>query len=269
LRKFIIFPEGIFLIMEKRVLWGVMPGLLIVCCMIAGCVNPHAAEVDQASSLIDSASSRMAVMSSADFTTIRVSELRANASAAKSDLTEAEKILRKIPLKDLNQQNQAEMNAVLPLIGVYSEMMDTLGGPFADFVEDAQTAGRSQDPATVTDAGIRMKQDLGKVSLRFSAMRTKINAIDDTGLSPKTKGDLVYVKSMINSLSAEIDKAGSQLADACIKKCIPGQVLGQDCQCHPACGKSYCTSGAVCCKNMCYISPGPNYRIDMDTCYYR
>jgi hypothetical protein len=254
--------------MKKRVLWGVMLSVLVLCSMIPGCVNSHAAEVDQASSLIDSASSRMAVMSSADFNTIRVSEIRANASAAKSDLTEAEKILKKIPLKDLNQQNQAEMNAVLPLIGVYIEMMDTIGGPFADFIEDAQTASKSQDPTTVSEAGIKMKQDLQEVRLRFSNMSSKINAIDDTGLSPKTKGDLIYVKSMINSISAEVDKASSQLADACIRKCPGGQVLGQDCQCHPACGKSYCTSGAVCCKNMCYISPGPNYRINMDTCYY-
>jgi hypothetical protein len=254
--------------MKKRIRLGVILSMLLMCSMIPGCINPHAAEVDQASLLIDSASSRMAVMSSADFNTIRVSELRANASAAKSDLTEAEKILKKIPLKDLSQQNQAEMNAVLPLIGVYIEMMDTLGGPFADFVDDAQTASKSQDPTTVSEAGIRMKQDLREVRLRFSNMSTKINAIDDTGLSPKTKGDLIYVKSMINSLSAEVDKASSQLADACIMKCAGGQVLGQDCQCHPACGKSYCTSGAVCCKNMCYISPGPNYRINMDTCYY-
>jgi hypothetical protein len=266
--SFIIFYGWIFL-MKKWILLGVMLGMLMAVSMISGCTNSHAAEVEQASALIESASSRMAVMSSANFSTVSVSEIRANASAAKSDLTEAEKILKKIPRKDLNQQSQAEMDAVLPLIGVYIEMMDTIGGPFADFIGDAQTASRSRDPATVSDAGTRMKQDLGEMKLRFGTMSTEINAIDDTGLSPKTKGDLIYIKSMINSLSEEVNKADSQLAGACIRKCAVGQVLGQDCVCHPACGKSYCSSGAVCCKNVCYLSPGPNYHINMDTCYYQ
>lgn len=243
-------------------------GILLSCSLNAGCVNSHTAEINHAKSLIKSAGSRMSVSSTENYTTMYVGNLRANASAAKSDLTEAKNILVHIPQNELNRQDQTDIKVLLIMLDVYIETADTIEHPAADFFEDAQTVKKSGDPTTVSEAGIRIKQNILVINQKFGNLSNQVNSIDETGLSPEVKGDVIYLKTLYASYARDFDKINTQIASACIKKCSVGEVLGQDCICHPACGKSYCDSEAECCKNKCYISPSPNYWLNRDTCIY-
>ena len=197
-----------------------------------------------------------------------VGNLRANASAAKSDLTEAKNILVRIPPKELSRQDQTDIQALLVILDVYIETADMIEHPVADFIEDAQIVTKSNDPTTVSEAGFRIKQNFLVINQKFNTLSNQLNSIDETGLSPEVKGDVVYIKTLYASYARDFDKLNTQFASACIKKCPVGEVLGQDCLCHPACGKSYCDSDAECCNNRCYIPPGPNYWLNRDTCVY-
>jgi len=254
--------------MNKLVLWVICIGILLSCSLIAGCVNSHTAEIDHAKSLIKSASSRTSVSGTENYTTMYVGNLRANASAAKSDLMEAKNILVRIPQNELSRQDQTDIKALLIMLDVYIETVDILEHPAADFIEDTQTVIKSRDPTTVSEAGLRIKQNILVINQKFSNLSNQLNSIDETGLSPEVKGDVIYLKTLYASYARDFDKLNTQFASACIKKCSDGEVLGQDCMCHPACGKSYCDSEAECCKNKCYIPPGFNYWLNRDTCVY-
>jgi hypothetical protein len=242
--------------------------LLVSLCILPGCLSPYTGEIDQATYFIESANNRMVILDTHDFLTIYVGEIRANMSAAKSDLTEAKKILEKIPYTELNSQDQEDYKILMPLIEIDIELVDIIGGPFADFIEDGQTIANSEDPTIVSNAGVRFKQDLVIVSSRFSQLKPKIDALDESKISPEMKGDVIYLKSMISSVTTDLKELNSEIADTCIKKCGTGQVLGTDCQCHPACGDAYCSNDAVCCKGTCYISPIPGLKINLNTCYF-
>jgi len=242
--------------------------LLISLCIIPGCLSPYSQEINQAAALIDSAYNRLAVLNADDFSTIYVGEIRANMSAAKSDLTEAKRILERIPPHELSSQDQEDYAILMPIIDIDIEFVDIIGGPFADFIEDAQTIINSDDPATVSNAGVKFKQDLSLLTARFAQIKPKIDALDESKISPERKGDVIYLKSMISSVTLDLEKLNKELAGTCIKKCDSNQVLGTDCQCHPACGVSYCSDDAICCKGTCYIAPMSGLRINMNTCYF-
>ena len=229
--------------------------LVISSCVIAGCVSSHDAEFTQANSLIESANSRFLSLNPVNMTTVQVGEIRANASAAQRDLAEAKKILEKIPPNELKTQDRADLKALILMLNGTIELTEVMEGPLADLIEDAQIIINSKDPATVSDAGLKFKQDLAVLKIRVNKINNEFSSINDTGLSPKIKQNISQTKTSIKSLSADIDNASARLADACLKICSDNEILGTDCQCHPRCGYSYCARDAVCRNNICYRSP--------------
>ncbi len=185
-------------------------GILISCSIIPGCVNSHTTEINHAKSLVKSAESRLSFMKSANFTTLYVGQIRANASAAKSDMTEAKNILVQIPQNELSPQDQADMKVLLAMLDIDIELADILGNSFADVIEDAQTVLVSKDPTAVTEAGLKMKQDILVLNQKISSLSARINSISETGLSPELKGDLIGAKTLLTSASGDINKLNNQ-----------------------------------------------------------
>ncbi len=90
--------------------------LILSCCMISGCVNNHEKEFIQANSLVESANSRFQGLNTGNLTTLKVGDIRSNASAATRDLTEARRILEKIPPDELKTQDQADRKALILML---------------------------------------------------------------------------------------------------------------------------------------------------------
>jgi hypothetical protein len=226
--------------------------LVIFFIFSSGCVNSHKSEFDQAESYIESANSRLAFLSSVDYETVWVGNIKANASAAKSDLTEASKILNNIPISDLNSQDQADLQAAKVMLNVDIELCDLLQGSFSDLMENTQTYIQTKDPRTAVNSMNEIKGSLVVMKLQVGHMIEEMNSVNENNLSPEIRPDFISMKSMIQSVQESTSKTSNTLENLCTIKCNSGYVIGTDCQCHPACGANYCSEDANCCNGQCY-----------------
>ena len=210
-------------------------------------------KIDQIESYVSSANSRLAFLSSDDINTVWVGNIKANSSAAKSDLTESLKILNTIPLSDLNSQDQTDLQALNVTLNVDIEYCDLVHGPYSDYIENIQTYNQTKDPDVAANSMKVIKMSLSTMKTSFNHMTDEMNSIEETDLSPqKVRPDFISMKSKIQYLQETTSKTSNTLENGCTIKCNSGYVVGTDCQCHPACGASYCSGNAVCCGGQCY-----------------
>jgi len=241
--------------MEKNPFLFYLVVILIGIVLFSGC-SSHESEINQAISYLESGNSRLAFLTSSDFSTIWVGTIKANSSAAKSDYSEAANILNNIPMNDLNKQDQTDLKASIVMVNADIEMTDFLNGPFSDYVENAQTYNQTTDPQTAARSVNAMKSDLQNMKNSLDQMNSEIGGISVTDLSPQVRTEVIWVKSTIQSLKDTITKTSNMLENTCYVKCNSGEILGVDCQCHPACGTTYCPANAVCCGGHC-LTPCP------------
>jgi outer membrane murein-binding lipoprotein Lpp len=226
--------------------------LLILVCSFSGCISQHTSEINQATSYVQSANSRLAFLSSVDYKTVWVGNIKANASAAKSDLTEALKILNNIPLSDLKSQDQANLQGLKVMVNVDIELCDLWQGSLSDFIENSQTYAQTKDPGIATNSMNIIKVSLSNMKSSVGHMVDEMNSVNENDLSPELRPEFISLKSMTQSLQETISKSSNILENTCTVKCYSGSVLGTDCQCHPACGANYCSGNAHCCGGQCY-----------------
>lgn len=229
--------------------------ILLLLCTSAGCLKSYGSEIDKATTYIDSANARLAFLDSIDLQTVWVGSIKANASAAKSDLAEASRILNAIPRTDLSSQDQADLKATIVLVDVDMKLCDLLAGPFSDYIENSQKYSKATNPSSAASNILSMKTALKDMDSSATSMTDEMNSVDETALSPEVRSTFVSMKSMIGSFSEGIRSAEKTLETECTTKCYSGQVLGTDCKCHPACGSSYCSADATCCNGRCYTCP--------------
>ena len=249
---------------RSKLCYPVLVLIIVFVSIFSGCINSSQSEIIKATSYIESANSRLEFLKSLDYKTVWVGYIRANASAAKSDFTESSNILNKIPLTDLNSQDQADLKGALVMVNVDIELCDLLGGPFSDFIDNFQTYSKTNDPGTAANSINSMKNALRDMDSSLGRMSGELNSVNENGLSPKVRADFVSVKSMILSLQESMSKAKNTFENTCTTKCLAGQVLGTDCQCHPACGSSYCSKNSQCCNGQCYTSCPSGYIMGND-----
>jgi hypothetical protein len=214
---------------------------------------------------IESADVRLIAPKSLDYQTVSVAEIKANASAAKSDLTEALNILSKIPLDDLNNQDRADLKALIILVKFEIDFCDLLKGPFSDILENSKIYSETKDPSSAANSMNSIKKSLGDMDSSLDRMNRQMSSINESGLSPKFRADFIYYKSLALSLQDTIQKQKNTLENACTIKCPLGEVTGDDCSCHASCGSSYCSSDTRCCDGKCY-TPCPVGMVRGDDC---
>jgi hypothetical protein len=228
--------------------------LIIVLVLSTGCLEPYKEQMDEATSLIESGSSRFSTLTSQDWSTVYVGSIRSAAAGARSDYSEAKKILDKIPSNAFSGQDQSDFNAAKIVVNIAIEFCDLYAGALSDYIESAQQIVQTSDPQIVANKVTTMKNSLQTIKASLSRMNEELGTIREYELSPKMKGEIISLKTLIQSLQNDVDKAIYTLNTACIKKCYAGYILGSDCQCHPQCGNNYCSSDAVCCGGQCYTS---------------
>ena len=225
--------------------------------LVSGCTNTestkNANKFDQVESYVHSANSRLSFLSSVDINTVWVGNIKANASAAKSDLSEALKILNTIPPGDLNSQDQIDLQALIVMANVDIEYCDLLQGSYSDYIENIQTYNQTRNPDVAANSMKGIKMSLSNMKSSYDHMTEEMNSIKETDLSPQeVRPDFISMKSKIQYSRDSISKTSNTLENECNIKCNSGYVVGTDCQCHPACGASYCSANAVCCGGQCY-----------------
>jgi hypothetical protein len=198
----------------KNVFCFILLGVLMMCMLTPGCTSSHATEVNQANSYMKSAESRFVFSPDANLQTISVGILRANSTAAKTDLLEAKKILQGIPTDELSAQDQQDFRILVPIIDINIQMTEIMGGPFADFIEDSQTLVQSRDQAVVYMSAMKLKQDTLKVRQGFAELKTSVDAIDEKSISPRYREDFARLKTEVYSVSGEMDSVGAALDKA-------------------------------------------------------
>jgi len=225
--------------------------------LVSGCTNTvstnTANKFDQVESYVHSANSRLSFLSSVDINTVWVGNIKANASSAKNDLTEALKILNSISPSDLNHQDQIDLQALIVMANVDIEYCDLVQGSYSDYIENTQTYNQTKDPNVAANSMKVIKVSLSSMKSSFDHMAEEMNSIKENDLSPqKIRPNFISMKSKIQYLQESISKTSNMLENECTIKCNSGYVVGTDCQCHPACGASYCSANAVCCGGQCY-----------------
>ena len=236
---------------------------LSLICIFSACVNSHESEINRAKDYLASANSRL-TFSSFDWTTIWVGSIKANASAARNDINEAQNILNNIPINDLSEQDQTDLKAFIIMVNVYGEMADLFKGPFADLIDNAQTYNQTKDPQIASRSVSAFKVDLQNMKTSLFQMNDELSNINENVLSPKFRSEFIVFKTTIQSYQDSIDKVSSEFENACTTKCYSGYVLGTDCQCHPECGSGYCTGDSECCNGECYKPCSSGYILGTD-----
>ena len=226
--------------------------------------------INQATFYVDSANSRLAFISSIDIETVWVGNIKANASAAKSDLNEASKILNTIVVSDLNSQDQADLQALKVMLNAGVELCDLMQGPLSNYIENFQTYTQTKDPIIAANSLNGMKTSLSNMKSSLGHMSDEMNTVNENDLSPEVRADFISLKSIIQSGQESLSKTSNTLANVCTITCNwqPGYVVGEDCQCHPACGANYCSGDANCCGGQCYLHCPSGYSRGNDCkCY--
>jgi hypothetical protein len=225
-------------------------------------------EFRDAVSLLNSSNNRMSSISGInDLSKINLGLIKGIAAGSKSDLNEAQKILDKIPPNALKGQEKADIEALKVIIKINIEVADMTAGPFADMVDRLKRI--DQTTAQTYPIEIQaIKADMNNIKALLSNMDTELNRINLENLSPKNKGDIISMRAQIQYHQKLYEDLITDLDSKCLKKCDFGYILGTDCQCHPACGSSYCGPGGQCCQGTCYKDCPIGYYMTMDcSCY--
>jgi hypothetical protein len=246
--------------------------LLIILILMAGCIQSHEKiEFDKARSLINTGESQLATLdfSEKNLATIDVGLIRANAAISKSNFTEALNILNAIPPSDLNQQDQADLQALKVLANIDIETSELYIGPISNFTDHFQNYDHADfltfSPEMANLEVPKMKNDLKDIRNSLIIMNEELDSVNVSNLSPEPKGTFVN-RTIKKSDITQIDDLIRKLEDPCFKKCEPGFVVGvEDCQCHEACGDHYCSSDAICCNDKCYERCPEGYYQNMFT----
>jgi hypothetical protein len=227
---------------------------IIMCILSTGCINANEAKITQATKYIDKANDRLSSLSSINISTVSVGNIRANASEAALDLREAKKLLDQVNINELSPQEQADIKALNVMISVYIEMVEMVEGPLADMIENTQAFSNTKDTTIIVDKAMDIKANFKEMRSTSSHMVDQTDTIDINTLSAETKEQFIAFKTLTQSMESDFTKASEQLDTLCLKSCNGGEVLGSDCQCHDACGTSYCADpNAICRSGQCYL----------------
>jgi hypothetical protein len=187
---------------------------LLCFCLTAGCLNTYDKEFKKVDGLVQSATARLDVLKGIDPakpSTINVMAVRSSAAAAKTDLTEALRVLEQDIPPDAMVAGQVNLDATKTMIRVYIEYCDMIGGPMADALEHSVEITNLKDPVAARAGANVILADYQEMKAKLVHMNQMLATIDVNVLSPEVKGTVVQLTAVFKSMEQEVDKAIAQL----------------------------------------------------------
>jgi hypothetical protein len=194
-----------------------MLSIILTIAISAGCIDTHEQEFKRVGDLMESASARFEVLEDLDPSNPTMSDviaIKASAAAAKSDMTEALRILEEDIPPDATIAGKSNLDAAKTVIRVYITYCELMEGPMADALEHSIGIQNVEGRAELRTRSGAILADYQNMKSKLTDMNRQLANIDTGNLQPEMKGTVIQLKTTFVALEKEVDSQISQLNEA-------------------------------------------------------